>query len=64
MNEYFKKLKDDDFFSDKLTHIYFNGIVEKITIDKLFEDVREANKRTEIHGKIINLFISRLSSKF
>jgi len=53
MNEYFKKLKDDDFFSDKLTHIYFNGIVEKITIDKLFEDVREANKTTEIHGKII-----------
>jgi ATP-dependent Clp protease protease subunit len=53
MNDYFNKLKDNDFFSDKLTHIYFNGLVEKITIDKLFEDVREANKTTEIHGKII-----------
>lgn len=44
MTEFFKNLNDNDFFSNKLTHIYFNGKVEDNSIDKLINDVREANK--------------------
>ena len=44
MTDYFNKLNDNDFFSDKLTHIYFNGIVEDKSVDKLFNDIRDANK--------------------
>jgi ATP-dependent protease ClpP protease subunit len=47
MTDYFNKLTDNDFFSDKLTHIYFNGKVEDKSVDKLVEDVREANKIKE-----------------
>jgi len=44
MTEFFEKLSDNDFFSNKLTHIYFNGKVEDKSVDKLIEDVRNANK--------------------
>jgi len=44
MTDFFEKLSDNDFFSNKLTHIYFNGRVEDKLVDKLIEDVRNANK--------------------
>jgi len=44
MTEFFEKLSDNDFFSNKLTHIYFNGRVDDKSVDKLIEDVRNANK--------------------
>ena len=50
MTEYFNKLSDNDFFSDKLTHIYFNGKVEVKSVDKLIDDIREANKTKEEKG--------------
>ena len=50
MTEYFNKLSDNDFFSDKLTHIYFNGKVEDKSVDKLIDDIREANKTKEEKG--------------
>ena len=50
MTEYFNKLSDNDFFSDKLTHIYFNGKVEDKSVDKLIDDIREANKTKEDKG--------------
>ena len=50
MTDFFNKLNDNDFFSDKLTHIYFNGKVNDSSVDKLFNDIREANKIKEENG--------------
>ena len=44
MANYFNKLKDNDFYSDKLTHIYLNGEITNTNIDKLIDDIRNANK--------------------
>lgn len=43
MDNYFEKLSDRDFYSDKLTHIYFNSKVEDKTIDELIVKIKEAN---------------------
>lgn len=43
MDNYFQKLSDKDFYSDKLTHIYFNSKVEDKTIDELIVKIKEAN---------------------
>jgi len=43
MTEFFEKLDDKDFFSDKLTHIYFNGEVNETSVNKLTDDIRSAN---------------------
>jgi ATP-dependent protease ClpP protease subunit len=50
MTDFFNKLNDNDFFSDKLTHIYFNGKVNDSSVDKLFNDIREANNIKEEKG--------------
>jgi len=50
MTDFFNKLNDNDFFSDKLTHIYFNGRVNDSSVDKLFNDIREANNIKEEKG--------------
>jgi ATP-dependent protease ClpP protease subunit len=44
MSDFFSKLNDEDFFSDKLQHIYFNSKVTDENIDILIEEIREANK--------------------
>jgi ATP-dependent protease ClpP protease subunit len=44
MANYFNKLKDNDFYSDKLTHIYLDGEITNTNIDKLIDDIRNANK--------------------
>lgn len=43
MDNYFSKLSDTDFYSDKLTHIYFNSKVDDNTIDELIVKIKEAN---------------------
>lgn len=43
MDNFFQKLSDKDFYSDKLTHIYFNSKVEDKTIDDLIVKIKEAN---------------------
>ena len=53
MTEFFKNLTDNDFLSDKLTHIYFNDIVDDKSVNKLIEDIRNANKNIEQNGVII-----------
>jgi ATP-dependent protease ClpP protease subunit len=53
MTDFFKNLNDNDFFSNKLTHIYFNGKVEDKTVDKLINDVINANKKIDEKGVII-----------
>lgn len=40
---FFSKLSDKDFYSDKLTHIYFNSKVEDKTIDQLINKIKDAN---------------------
>lgn len=40
----FKKMSDNDFFSNKLTHIYFNDFVNNESVSKLINDINEANK--------------------
>ena len=46
MANYFNNLKDNYFFSDKLTHLYLDGEITNTVIDKLIEDIRNANKET------------------
>lgn len=43
MDNYFSKLSDNDFYSNKLTHIYFNSRVEDKTIDELISKIKDAN---------------------
>ena len=39
----FDEMSDEDFFSNKLTHIYFNENVTDDSVTKLIETIREAN---------------------
>lgn len=43
MDNYFSKLSDADFYSNKLYHIYFNSYIEDKTIDELIIKIKEAN---------------------
>jgi len=43
MDNYFANLNDKDFYSNKLTHIYFNSPVNHESIDDLILKVKEAN---------------------
>lgn len=43
MDDYFSNLDDTDFFSNKLTHIYFTEIVSHESIDKLINNIKNAN---------------------
>ena len=52
MADFFDKLNDEDFYSDKLQHIYFNSTVSDENIDKLIEELRNANKTYEEKGII------------
>ena len=40
----FENMSDEDFFSNKLTHIYFNDYVSNESIEKLIKSINEANK--------------------
>lgn len=44
MVDFFEKLSDSDFLSNKLTHVYLIGNIDNKLIDKLIEDIRIANK--------------------
>jgi ATP-dependent protease ClpP protease subunit len=51
----FKNMTDNDFFSNKLTHIYFNEYVSNKSINDLIYDINEANKEKKTDtGAIIN----------
>lgn len=51
----FKSMSDRDFFSDKLTHIYFNEEVCNKSILKLIEKIEIANKEVKTEsGAILN----------
>jgi ATP-dependent protease ClpP protease subunit len=51
----FKSMSDSDFFSNKLTHIYFNEIVSNKSIIKLIEKIENANKEVKTEsGAILN----------
>jgi ATP-dependent protease ClpP protease subunit len=51
----FKSMSDNDFFSNKLTHIYFNEDVCNKSITKLMEKIEIANKETKTEaGAILN----------
>lgn len=50
----FEKMTDADFFSNKLTHIYFNEYVCNKSIDKLINAIADANKNiTTTNGAIL-----------
>ncbi len=40
----FKNMTDADFFSKKLTHIYFTDKVNNKSVNKLINEIQEANK--------------------
>jgi len=44
MDNYFANLNDKDFYSDKLTHIYFTSQVNDKSIDELILNVKNANE--------------------
>lgn len=39
----FEEMSDEDFFTDKLTHIYFNSEVNQRSVTKLIKDIEDAN---------------------
>jgi ATP-dependent Clp protease protease subunit len=39
----FEDMSDEDFFSDKLTHIYFNSNVSQDSVSDLIRDIEDAN---------------------
>ena len=41
--KFFEELSDEDFFSDKLTHIYFNTDVTESSVSILIKQIEEAN---------------------
>ena len=43
MTDFFSSLKDNDFYSDKLTHIYFTSYVSNESVDQLIKDINTAN---------------------
>ena len=49
----FKNMKDEDFFSNKLTHLYFNDYVSYESIDKLIKSINEANKEIKTESGAI-----------
>ncbi len=53
---FFDSLNDEDFYSDKLNHIYFNDEVNEENINKLINEVRNAN--LTIKDEKNNVFIS------
>jgi len=44
MDNYFANLNDKDFYSDKLTHVYFSSPVNDKSIDELILKVKKANE--------------------
>ena len=50
MTSIFDEMTDDEFFSDKLTHIYFNTNVTEQNIMNLQQKIMEANKSVIING--------------
>jgi ATP-dependent protease ClpP protease subunit len=40
----FEKMSDSDFFSNKLTHIYFDKNVDDESVNELINNIKEANK--------------------
>jgi len=54
----FKDLSDKDFYSNKLTHLYITGEINGKKIDKLIDEVRNANK--EENPKPILIHISSM----
>lgn len=55
MDNYFSKLSDNDFYSDKLTHIYFNSIVNDKSIDELINKIKDANKQSNPKPILIHI---------
>ncbi len=53
MVDVFKNMSDSDFFSNKLTHIYFNDYVCNKSINKLINSINEANKETKTESGAI-----------
>lgn len=49
----FKNMSDEDFFSNKLTHIYFNEDVSDQSIDKLINEINKANYKTILENGTI-----------
>jgi ATP-dependent protease ClpP protease subunit len=58
MNKFFSDLNDEDFFSNKLTHIYLHNKITIKTINKLIEDVRNANNITNPKPILIHIACS------
>ena len=55
MASIFDEMTDDEFFSDKLTHIYFNERVTEESVLKLQKQIMEANKTVTIKESDIQL---------
>ena len=55
MDNYFANLSDEDFYSNKLTHIYFTSKVNDETIDKLISEIKEENKKKDAKPILIHI---------
>jgi ATP-dependent protease ClpP protease subunit len=55
MSAIFNDMKDNDFYTDKLAHLYLDGEITSIKIDKLIEDIRNANKAPNTKPILIHI---------
>ena len=55
MSAIFNNMKDNDFYTDKLAHLYLDGEITSIKIDKLIEDIRDANKAPNTKPILIHI---------
>lgn len=55
MAGFFSNLSDNDFFSDKLKHLYLDGDITITKIDKLIDDIREANRSKDAKPILIHI---------
>lgn len=55
MDNYFVNLSDEDFYSNKLTHIYFTSFVDDKSIDDLISKIKEENKKEDAKPILIHI---------
>jgi len=55
MASFFGNLGDNDFFSDKLKHLYLDGEITVSKIDNLINDIREANRAKDAKPILIHI---------
>jgi ATP-dependent protease ClpP protease subunit len=52
---FFSNLNDNDFYSDKLNHIYLDGEIDSKKINKLIDDIKKTNNEKKLKPILIHI---------